>query len=116
MYTCVHTSLHFSALEKGVWECWLPEAEDELAKCPGSREAQLHPAEQKMCLSHCSQHCRIHHEHCMQFWAPQFRKKVQIPEHVQRRAAKMLKGWKKMLRVAAEHFGLVWFREKEIER
>lgn len=44
VYLCTHSSVHFSALQKGVWECWLPEAQDELAMYPGSREAKLHLA------------------------------------------------------------------------
>ncbi|RMC13031.1 hypothetical protein DUI87_10561 [Hirundo rustica rustica] len=34
---------------------------------------------------------RLHLQSCVQFWASQFRKDVEILEHVQRRAARLLK-------------------------
>lgn len=54
LYTCVHTQVYtFLHCRKG---SGIAGCQGELAMSPGSRETKLHPAGQKMCLPHCSQH------------------------------------------------------------
>ncbi|RMC13423.1 hypothetical protein DUI87_10961 [Hirundo rustica rustica] len=87
-----------SAQEERDLGALVPAAEHEPAVCPGGQEGQWHPGLDQEWCGHRSREVilplysalvRPHLECCVQFWAPQFGKDVEMLERVQRRQ----QGW-----------------------
>ena len=73
----------------------------EPAMCPHSPESRPYPGlHQKKCgqqikleiLSLCSTLVRPHLDYCVQIWSPQYRRDVDLLEHIWSRATEMIQG------------------------
>ena len=80
-------------------------AQHEPAVCPGSQEGKLHFA----CIKHSTANwskevilllylllVQLHHECCVQFWAPQYNKDAEVIESVQRKIIRLVTGLEDM--------------------
>lgn len=57
---------------------------------------------------------RPHFQYCIQYWGPQFKNYIKVPELMQRRATKLMKEWEGMTK-QTEDSGFADFGEKEDE-